>query len=34
MCIDLYGPDPADFIPAPELVWKSALKNTKVNQID
>ena len=30
MCLDLCGPDPVDFISAPGLAWRAALKNTKV----
>ena len=30
MCIDIYELDPAKFFSAPGLVWKAALKQTKI----
>ena len=30
MCLEIYEPDSAKFLPALALAWKTALKNTKV----
>ena len=30
MCLDIYELDPANFLSAPGLAWKAALKKTKV----
>ena len=30
-CIEMYGLDPAHFLPAPRLAWQACLKKTKVN---
>ena len=29
-CIEIYGLDPAHFLPAPGLAWQACLKKTKV----
>ena len=30
MCLEIYGPDPAQFLATPRLVWQATLKKAKV----